>query len=110
MAASYERVNGSIDNLGSVQLGVGTPKSPNNRNHTNKYGRIHGVTAIDILTGDVTYSAYEGSGIGFSVPYTGVVDDKEVDAQDSPYTIGARLTMLGGAGPVSYSYKSLGED
>ena len=107
--ASYERISNVLNNNGTQQLGVG-PNYASNFGIISKNVRAHGVTAIDILTGTVTYSALEGSGYGLSVPFTGVVDDKEVDAQNDPYRVGARFTMLNGASPVSYSYKALGED
>lgn len=73
--------------------------------HTSKYGRANGVTAIDILTGAVTYFALEGSGYGMDYPFTGVVTDKEMDAVADPYRVPARLTILNPSGPVSYNHK-----
>lgn len=73
--------------------------------HTSKYNRANGVTAINILTGGVTYFALEGSGYGMDYPFTGTVTDKELDAIADPYRVAARLTVLGGAGPVSYNHK-----
>lgn len=73
--------------------------------HTSKYNRANGVTAVNILTGAVTYFALEGSGYGMDHPFTGIVTDKEVDAIADPYRVAARLTILGGTGPVSYNHK-----
>lgn len=73
--------------------------------HTSKYGRANGVTAVDILTGAVTYVALEGSGYGMDYPFTGVVTDKEMDAVADPYRVPARLTVLNPSGPVSYNHK-----
>lgn len=100
----YTRVaiaNNVINQAAQIATGAnGTgPKT-----HTNKYGKVHGVTAIDILTGTVTYTALEGSGYGFSIPFTGVPADKEVDAMSDPYNVPAKLTVLSDLGPVSYDH------
>jgi hypothetical protein len=108
--ASYEYTRSSIKNnviMQSKQISTGA-QTESNISHTNKYGRVHGVTAIDILTGTVTYNALQGSGYGFSIPFTGVPADKEVDAMNDPYRVPARLTVLGGKSPQSYNYRTLG--
>ncbi len=105
--ASYEysssNNNRVVTQAGQIITGANTPDTTQ---HTNKYGRVDGVTAINILTGAVTYNALQGSGYGFSIPFTGVPADKEVDAQNDPYRVPARLTVLGGMNPVSYNHST----
>lgn len=109
-AYEYKRVPSSDRNsvvIQSAQLATrGNQGSP--KQHTSKYGRVDGVTAINILTGAVTYTTLQGSGYGFSIPFTGTVTDKEVDAQASPYTVAGRVTILGGINPSSTNYRTLG--
>jgi hypothetical protein len=107
--ASYE-YSSSNNNRVVTQAGqiVTGSNATGNKRHTNKYGRASGVTAIDILTGTVTYSALEGSGYGYSIPFTGTVADKEVDAANDPYRTPARLTVLGGLAPEGKNYNVLG--
>lgn len=106
----YTRVaiaNNVITQAGQIDTGAnsGTPKQ-----HTNKYGKVHGVAAsgIDILTGAVTFVTAEGSGYGMNTTWTGVPVDKEVDAMASPYVTPGRLTVLGGINPASYNHRVLG--
>jgi hypothetical protein len=103
-AYEYTRVaiaNNVVNQSAQIATGAnsGGPKT-----HTNKYGKVHGVTAVDILTGTVTYVALEGSGYGFSIPFTGVPTDKEVDAMSNPYVVPGRLTVLSDLAPVSYNH------
>ena len=74
--------------------------------HTNKYTTVNGVaiSGIDILTGRVTFSAYQGSGYGNTHMVTGIPIDKEADAMTDPYRVPGRLTVLSGLTPVSYDY------
>lgn len=72
--------------------------------HTNKYTTVHFVSGINILTGSVTYSAYQGSGYGNTDTVTGVPVDKEADAMADPYRVPGRLTILGGLRPASSNY------
>ena len=109
-AYEYKKVAGSDRNnviIQPAQLATssnkGTPKQ-----HTNKYGRVDGVTAVNILTGAVTYTTLQGSGYGFAAPHTGTITDKEVDAQNDPYRTAARVTILGGINPSSSNYRTLG--
>lgn len=75
--------------------------------HTSKYGRKMGITAINALTGAVTKTAGSGTRYGM-VNGTGTPTDGHVDAVASPYTVPARLTTLGGLGPVVNSYRTAG--
>lgn len=109
---SYEYTQGTISNNvvnQSAQISTGA-KAGEPTQHTNKYGRVSGVatSGIDILTGNVTYVAAEGSGYGYNTTFTGVPVDKEVDAQNDPYATPARLTVLGDLGPASYNHRVLG--
>ena len=96
-----ERINGNAN----LTIQTTANLSDLYERHTSKYNRANGVTAINILTGGVTYFALEGSGYGMDYPFTGVVTDKELDAIADPYRVAARLTTLGGNGPVSYNHK-----
>lgn len=109
-AYEYKKSAGSDRNnviMHSAQLATTTNKGYP-KQHTNKYGRVDGVTSINILTGAVTYTALQGSGYGFAAPHTGTITDKEVDAQNDPYRTAARVTILGGIDPKSSNYKTLG--
>lgn len=74
--------------------------------HTNKYTTVNGVavSGIDILTGNVTFSTYQGSGYGNTSSVTGVPVDKEADAMTDPYRVPGRLTIFEGLTPVSYNH------
>lgn len=103
---SYEYSSSNNNNviLQAKQISTGANDEGNKR-HTNKYGKVHGVTAINILTGGVTYTALEGSGYGFdSNSFSGTPNDKEVDAMNDPYRVAGRLTILGDRTPVSYNH------
>lgn len=97
-------LNNSVVNQ-SAQISTGA-NGTGSKTHTNKYGRVHGVTAVDILTGTLTYTALEGSGYGLSIPFTGVPADKEVDAMSDPYRVPGRLTVLNDLNPVSYNHST----
>lgn len=94
----------TINNKSNLTIQT-TAKMSSPEAHTSKYNRANGVTAVNILTGAVTYFALEGSGYGMDIPFTGVVTDKEVDAIADPYRVPARLTVLGAITPVSYNHK-----
>jgi hypothetical protein len=64
------------------------------RGHYNKYTTVHFTSGINILTGGVTFSAYEGSGYGNTHTVTGVPLDYEVDSAVNPYNVAARLVVL----------------
>ena len=109
---SYEYTQGTISNNvinQAAQISTGA-KAGGPTQHSNKYGRVTGVatSGIDILTGNVTYVAAEGSGYGYNTTFTGVPVDKEVDAQANPYVVPARLTVLGDLSPASYNHRVLG--
>jgi hypothetical protein len=93
-----------INNVANLTIQTTANNSNIYERHTSKYNRANGITAINILTGGVTYFALEGSGYGMDYPFTGVVTDKELDAIADPYRTAARLTTLGGNGPVSYNH------
>jgi hypothetical protein len=98
--------NETINNTANLAIQVaGNASSP--EYHTRKEGRVHGVTAIDILTGDVTYETLQGS--GYTLNSSGGTRDTVVDAVTDPYNVPARLTHLGGKAPVSSSYNPLTE-
>lgn len=103
IVGATETINGTA-NL-ALQTTGNTSKP---ETHTRKYGRVGGVTAINAITGAVTYETLEGSGYSLSVPITGVPVDKEVDAAVDPYNVPARLTYLGGKAPTVTSYNPIG--
>lgn len=103
IVGATETINGTA-NL-AIQT-TGNASKP--ETHTRKYGRVHGVTAINAISGAVTYATLEGSGYSLSVPITGVPVDKEVDAAADPYNVPARLTYLGGKAPTVTSYNPIG--
>lgn len=72
--------------------------------HTNKYTTVHGVSGIDILTGTVTYSAYEGSGYGNTHTVTGVPLDTVADAMTNPYVVGGRGVIFTPLAPTGFTY------
>lgn len=74
--------------------------------HGNKYTTVHGVTAIDILTGSVTYSAYEGSGYGNTHTVTGVPIDTVVDAMSDPYRVAGRGVVFTPLAPTGFNYST----
>ena len=107
--ASYEYKRGTSQNNVITQAGQITTGAREGAGgpHTSKYGTVYGVTAINILTGSVTYHALQGSGYGMSIPFTGVITDKHVDAMEDPYRVPARLTILGDLSPASSNYGTL---
>lgn len=109
---SYEYTQGTISNNvinQSAQIATGA-KAGGPTQHTNKYGRVTGVatSGIDILTGNITYVAAEGSGYAYNDNFPSSAADKEVDAQNNPYVTPARLTVLGDLSPASYNHRVLG--
>lgn len=93
-----------INNIANLTIQTTANNSNLYERHTSKYNRANGITAINILTGGVTYFALEGSGYGMDYPFTGEVTDKELDAIADPYRTAARFTTLGGNGPISYNH------
>ena len=103
MVGATETINGTANY--ALQT---TGNSSRPETHTRKYGRVSGVTAINGITGAVTYETLQGSGYGMCVPITGVPTDKEVDAAADPYNVPARMTYLGGMAPTVTSYNPIG--
>lgn len=103
IVGATETINGTANLALQTTGNMSKPET-----HTRKYGRVHGVTAINAITGAVTYETLQGSGYALSVPITGVPVDKEVDAAADPYTVPARLTYLGGNAPTVTSYNPIG--
>jgi len=77
---------------------------PTDKVHTNGYGSVHAVTAINILTGSVTYSSIQGSGYSWTDSITGVPTDKELLAMSDPYRVAGRVTIKGALNPISYNH------
>jgi hypothetical protein len=70
--------------------------------HTSIYGYKTGITAFDIVSGQVTKVA--GYGTRYPLTATGDTEDNVIDSIASPYDVPANLTYLGGTGPVTTTY------
>lgn len=96
MVGATESLNG-VANL-ALQT-TGNASKP--EYHTSKLGRGLIITAMNALTGAITY----GSGTGDSYSMTTAGADNVVDSVVSPYSVPAHLTHLGGKAPIVSSYK-----
>jgi len=106
MPQAYEYVRAAITkNMTFLAANPSIGKNPpTDKTHLNGYGDVHRVTAINILTGSVTYSSLQGSGYSWTDSITGVPTDKELLAINDPYRVAGRVTVKGDLSPISYNH------